>query len=176
MTVRRALAVLLMTNVCFSIAVSRNATESSCTLSPAQIRDAGISATVANNVENACNFEHSVWANGSVAFDDFYHVPSYASNEPAGTLLKVQQDANTSAYTLPPNTALSRIMFLSRTFNGSTVPASAYVLWPFAPRIRPDGYPVVGWAHGTSGLFSECAPSHYRTLSYEFAAPYELVL
>ncbi len=177
MTLRRALAVLLITDVSLSIAGAQdNATKSSCALSPVQITEAGISATLATNVENACNFERSVWANGSVTFDDFYHVPSYTSNAPAGTLLKVQQDANTSAYTLPPNTALSRIMFLSKNFNGSTVPASAYVLWPFAPRIRPDGYPIVAWAHGTSGLFSECAPSHYKTLSYEFAAPYELAL
>ena len=41
--------------------------------------------------------------------------------------------------------------------------------------MQPDGYPAVGWAHGTTG-FNECAPSHYKTLGYEFAAPYELVL
>ncbi len=177
MVTRRALAVVFLMNISLSIAAPQpSALESSCTLSPAQITDAEISAILANNVENACAFERSLWAKGSVAIDDFYHVPTYASNAPAGTLLKVQQDANTSAYTLPPNTALSRIMFLTRTFNGSTVPASAYVLWPFAPRIRPDGYPVVGWAHGTSGLVGECAPSHYKTLAYQFAAPYELVL
>lgn len=111
-----------------------------------------------------------------MTFDDFYRVPSHASNAPAGTLLKVQLDANTSAYNLPPNTAVSRIIFLSRNFNGSILPASAYVLWPFALRVQPDGYPIVGWAHGTSGLFGECAPSHYQTLTYEFAAPYELAL
>ena len=50
------------------------------------------------------------------------------------------------------------------------------MFWPFSPRTQHDGYPVVGWNHGTSGTFGECAPSHYRTLSYQFIAPYELAL
>ncbi len=160
-----------------SIACSQaNITQPSCTFSTTQLEEAGISTAFAKNVEGVCSYEHSTWANGSVTFDDFYRVPSHASNAPAGTLLKVQLDANTSAYNLPPNTAVSRIIFLSRNFNGSILPASALVLWPFALRVQPDGYPIVGWAHGTSGLFGECAPSHYQTLTYEFAAPYELAL
>ena len=177
MTFGRASTALILLSLASSIACSQaNTTQPSCTISTAQIEEAGISTALAKNVEDVCSYEHSTWANGSVTYDEFYHVPSHASNAPAGTILKVQLDANTSAYNLPPNTALSRIMFLSRNFNGSTVPASAYVLWPFAPRVQPDGYLIVGWAHGTTGLFGECAPSHYQTLTYEFAAPYELAL
>ena len=115
-TVRLASTVLLLMISTHSFAASQaNTTQSSCTLSPAQIESAGISAPLALGVEAACNFEHSEWTNGSVTFDDFYNVPSHISNALPGTLLKVEQDANTSAYNLPPNTALSRIIiYISR--------------------------------------------------------------
>ncbi len=141
-----------------------------------QSAQAGISETLAQNVAIALDFEKAKWANGSVDDDDFYSVPQNSSFAPVGTLLKVQVDANTSAYTLPPNTALSRIMYQTETLNGSKIPASAYVLWPYLPRTQPDGYPVVGWAHGTSGGFGNCAPSHVKDLWYQSEAPYTLAL
>ena len=137
---------------------------------------AGINDTVAKSIEISLNFERSNWANGSVDDDPFYRVPSNASNAPPGSLLKLQVNANTSAYTLPPNTALSRLLFQTETLNGSTVPASAYVLWPYTPRDEGDGYPVIGWAHGTSGVFGNCAPSHIRNLWYQFTVPFTLAL
>lgn len=149
---------------------------SGASLTPVQQLQAGINDTVANNMEVALNFERSNWANGSVSADPFYRPPSNASSATAGSLLKIQLNANTSAYTLPPNTALSRILYQTETLNGSVVPASAYVLWPYTPRTETDGYPIVGWAHGTSGGFGDCAPSHIRNLWYQFAAPYTLAL
>ncbi|KAI4230675.1 MAG: hypothetical protein L6R40_007973 [Gallowayella cf. fulva] len=129
------------------------------------------------NIEAALTFERSNWANGSIEEDDFYHVPSNSSNLPAGTLLKLETHTNTSAYTIPPQTALSRIIFQTENLNGSLVPASAYILWPYSPRVQPDGtYPVISWAHGTSGAFAECAPSHIRNLWYQFTAPFTLAL
>ena len=142
-----------------------------------QILQAGINSSMANNIEIALNFERSNWALGSVDADPFYTPPSNDSMElPAGSLLKVQVNVNTSDYTIPPNTALSRIMFQTETLNGSLIPASAYVLWPYTPRTEPDGYPLVGFAHGTSGGFPNCAPSHVRNLWYHFIAPYVLAL
>lgn len=141
-----------------------------------QSAQAGISETLANNVAIALEFEKAKWANGSVDDDDFYSVPQNTSTAPVGSLLKVQVDSNTSAYTLPPNTALSRIMYQTETLNGSKIPASAYVLWPYSPRTQPDGYPVIGWAHGTSGGFGNCAPSHVKDLWYQSEAPYTLAL
>jgi len=44
------------------------------------------------------------------------------------------------------------------------------------PRTEPDGYPVIGWAHGSSGSYGNCAPSNYRYLLYQFAVPYTLAL
>ena len=61
--------------------------------------------------------------------------------------------------------------------NGTAVPISAYILWPYLPRNQSDGYPVVVWSHGNSGLGSSvCAPSNYRNLLYQFATIFELAL
>ncbi|KAL8938400.1 MAG: hypothetical protein Q9216_003917 [Gyalolechia sp. 2 TL-2023] len=127
-------------------------------------------------MEVALNFERSNWAGGSVSELDFYRVPSNTSHAAAGTVLKVETNVNTSAFTLPPNTAISRILYQTETMNGSLVPASAYVLWPYLPRETSDGYEVVSWAHATSGVLAECGPSHVRNLWYHFMVPYALVL
>lgn len=122
-------------------------------------------------------FERTLWANGSVVTEeDFYRVPIDTSSLPAGSLLKLQLDANTSAYALPPGTALSRILYQTKNLNGSLVPASAFILWPYAARSQRDGYAVVGFAHGSTGWLPECAPSHWKNLNYEFRTPYILAL
>lgn len=131
---------------------------------------------ILKNVYEALNFERSNHANGRVEEDPFYRVPAMASRAKPGTLLKVEISTNTSKYTIPPNTALSRIMFASRNLNGSVVPVSAYVLWPYHPREVDDGYPVVAFAHGNSGSLGDCAPSHLRSLWYHFEVPFELAL
>lgn len=155
---------------------------SSYELTASQIALGNLTSLEINNIEVGLNFERTNWANGSVEQDSFYDVPANASSAPPGSLLKVQEDANTSSYTLPPNTALSRILFQSETLNGTAVPASAYVLWPWMARDfsttkgNVSGIPTVGWAHGTSGIFGACGPSHIRLLWYQFAAPFELAL
>jgi alpha-beta hydrolase superfamily lysophospholipase len=135
-----------------------------------------ISSTILENANVAIQFEKSNAAAGPAAKDPFYTVPAHAAGAAPGTLLKVDIDANTSHYTLPPNTALSRIMFVSKDLNNQPVPASAYVLWPFHPREVGDGWPVVAFSHGACGIFGECAPSHLRTLWYHFEVPFELAL
>lgn len=153
---------------------------SNYTLTASQSRDAGLNALLANNAAVALNFERSNWAIGSVSADPFYQVPNNFSptTTKPGSLLKLELLTNTTFYTLPPNTALSRFLFATETLNGTTVPASAYILWPFSPNLQPGSSraQVVGFGHGFSGEFGDCAPSHLRTLSYEFQAPYTLAL
>lgn len=134
----------------------------------------GLNAT---DVQAALTFERANWANGSVEDESFYRAPLNSSLLPAGTLLRVELYTNTSLYTLPPQTALSRILYQTRNLNGSLIPASAYTLWPYSPRTQPDGsYPVIAWGHGTTGIFPECAPSHIKSLSYQFTAPFPLAI
>ncbi|KAL0258265.1 hypothetical protein SLS55_007438 [Diplodia seriata] len=154
---------------------------SSYKLSAEQIAKAGISNITANNVEIALNFERSNWATPSVTDDPFYHLPSninWTSSIPAGTVFAVENVTNTSLYTLPAAVSLSRIIYQTTTINGTKIPASAYVLWPYLPRTFPNitGLPVIGWGHGTSGVVSECGPSHIRNLWYQFAGPYTMAL
>ncbi|KAJ4298975.1 hypothetical protein N0V90_004219 [Kalmusia sp. IMI 367209] len=162
--------------------VQNNTFNSSYTLTPAQIQAANISDTIAHNVEVALNVERSNWATGSVGRDPFYEPPSLNASTQPGTLLRVEEFTNTSSYTLAPNLVLSRILFTSKDLNGTSVPASAYVLWPWQARkfsssaLNITGVPTIAWAHGTSGMFAECAPSHIRNLWYQFSAPYILAL
>lgn len=160
------------------IAPQSNTFNSSFSLSNEQIASAGLNSTVAHNFNIAARFEQTNWATGSVDRDPFYDAPSGCEEKAPGSLLKVEEVTNTSLYTLPPNVALSRILFNSESFNGSAVPASAYVLWPWMPRLDPKTgkYAVVSWGHGTSGVFGECAPSHIRNLWYQYSAPYTLAL
>ena len=128
------------------------------------------------NITNAHNFEKSFRAHGSVSEDSFYHVPRNAADASPGTVLKIELETETSCYTLPPNLALSRFIYQSKTSTGTLVPVSAYVLWPYIARPYKDGQPAVIWAHGTSGVSDECAPSNNRSLWHHFQLPYQLAL
>lgn len=145
-----------------------------------QIQRAGITRQIADTMGAAWEFEQSTWASGSpVQSDLLYRAPSPNASAAPGILLKVEEATNISNYTLPPGTALSRILFQTRTLNGTAVPASAFVLWPYSPKRIPGGkgkVPVVAWAHGTTGLFPNAGPSHLKGLSAQFAAPFTLAL
>ncbi|KAL8912046.1 MAG: hypothetical protein Q9171_002899 [Xanthocarpia ochracea] len=158
-------------------AILRNVAAQSETLHTTSNLTSAVPGLNASQVQAALAYERSTFANGSVENESIYHAPANSSNLPAGTLLKLEFYTNTSLYTLPPQTALSRILYQSKDFNGSLVPASAYILWPYSPRTQPDEtYQVVAWAHGTTAGFPECAPSHTKDLVSQFIAPYPLVL
>ncbi|KAH8890373.1 putative secretory lipase [Thozetella sp. PMI_491] len=111
----------------------------------------------------------------------FYAVPSnFSASLPAGTLLKVEPATNLSNFSVPGSLSMSRIIYTTTDLNGTILPASAYILWPYAPLASAthtkQPFPMVAWAHGTSGLLKGCAPSNYRNLQYHFMAPFLLAL
>jgi pimeloyl-ACP methyl ester carboxylesterase len=111
----------------------------------------------------------------------FYETPSnFSSKLPPGSLLTVEPVTDLSEYSIPSGLSMSRIIYTTNDLNGTTLPASAYILWPYAPLETPEqqkqGYPMVAWAHGTSGVLRGCAPSNYRNLQYHFMAPFLLAL
>jgi pimeloyl-ACP methyl ester carboxylesterase len=57
--------------------------------------------------------------------------------------------------------------------NGGDVVVSGLVLIPPGPRQR-GGWPVVAWAHGTTGVTSQCAPSLAADLGHDPSAVAEL--
>lgn len=163
-----------------------NTFNSTFALTPAQAAAANLSAAAAADVDVAARFERSNWAGGSVRDDPFYTaLPADASAAAPGAVLKVEARTDTARYTVAPALALSRIVYQSLTLNGSRVPVSAYVLWPYRARRHggdagraagPAPAPLVSWGHGTAGVHAECAPSHTRSLGYQFSAPYALAL
>ncbi|KAI0478229.1 hypothetical protein F4859DRAFT_50206 [Xylaria cf. heliscus] len=162
---------------------------STFTLSASQIASANLTASLAADIEAAVRFDRSQLANGGTDADDFYTLPASSSIiSEAGVLLKVQEVTDATSFTLPSNTALSRILYTTTNLNGTVIPASAFVLWPFQPRVfSSEGNssaeekggkkaPTVLWSHGTSGFFAPQAPSTHRGLWYEHSAPFTLAL
>lgn len=141
----------------------------------AAISGTKIDKATAQAAEVAAAFERSNWAGGSVSTDPFYKLGDDAANARPGDVLKVEEATNTTLYTVPPNVALSRFQYQTKDLNGTSVPASAFVLWPWSARkfSNVTGAPVIAWAHGTSGSYSECAPSHivslFKYMSYLLA-------
>ena len=122
-------------------------------------------------------YEQSTFANGPVVQDGFYTVPQGTASAKPGTMLKVEEVSNISAYSLPSGTSLSRFVYQSENLQGEPIPVSGYILWPYLPRIQPDGRcQVVAWAHGSTGLYPNCAPSNNKILSSHWMAPYTLAL
>lgn len=115
----------------------------------------------------------------------FYTVPeNYSSALAPGSVLRLEQTTNLTNYAVPTPLTMSRVLYTTEDFNGTVIPASAYILWPSTPLEVPavnsssnsTQWPVVAWAHGTSGGLAPCAPSNYRNLQYHFQAPFTLAL
>ncbi|KAM0546270.1 hypothetical protein ACHAPJ_010953 [Fusarium lateritium] len=151
---------------------------SSFSISDAQIKDAQISDTIASSINTVINFHQSSLAYGGPKQDDFYTLPDKPTNLRPGQVLKIQEVTDPAQFSIAPGSSLSRMLYTTRNFNGTIIPASAYVLWPFLPR-QFDGRsgtkaPAVLWAHGTSGYFIDSAPSAHRGLYYENVIPLSL--
>ncbi|PVI03019.1 prolyl aminopeptidase-like protein [Periconia macrospinosa] len=127
-------------------------------------------------IQDALQWDRQQWKSEGVALDPFYDVPADSSLAAPGKLLKLEETTDTSLYTIPPGTALSRFIYQSETMKGTSVPVSAYILWPYSPRESKNEYEVVAWAHGTSGFTPNSAPSHHRNLSQHYFAPFNLAL
>lgn len=115
----------------------------------------------------------------------FYIVPeNYSSDLTPGSVLKLERTTNLTNYTVPAPLTMSRILYTTEDLNGTVIPASAYILWPSSPLQVPVAnpssnntqWPLVAWAHGTSGGLPPCAPSNYRNLQYHFQVPFTLAL
>lgn len=141
-------------------------------------------------VRLAISYEHDSHAH--IPLDDFYSIPNkFTPSMKPGSLLRVETHTNLTSYTVPSGLTMSRIMYTSQSLNGTVIPVSAFVLWPYAPFEYTVGkqsnkhytshppqpnFPLVAWAHGTSGQFVDCAPSNYRSLQYHFMTSYSLAL
>jgi pimeloyl-ACP methyl ester carboxylesterase len=64
--------------------------------------------------------------------------------------------------TLPPNGISYKVLYSSKSPAGKAVPVSGVVTIPKG-KAPKGGFPVVSWAHGTTGIADSCAPSLYAT-------------
>lgn len=99
----------------------------------------------------------------------FYRFPGPVPSGQPGTLLRSQM---ANVYRLPSGVRAVRMAYLSRTASDKPVIASAVILIPFG-RPPSGGWPVIAWAHGTSGVARNCAPSLMRDLYYGWMGLFE---
>jgi alpha-beta hydrolase superfamily lysophospholipase len=91
----------------------------------------------------------------------FYDTPSLAATEP-GDLLRQEPGIG---YDLPAGVTATRILYHSQDASGADVATSGVVLVPPGP-VPGSGWPVIAWAHGTSGVARMCAPSLMKDVYY----------
>jgi len=91
----------------------------------------------------------------------FYDTPSLAGSK-AGDLLRKEKF---TGYAIPRGATAMRILYHSLSADGADVATSGVVLIP--PGEPPSGgWPVIAWAHGTSGVARMCAPSLEKDMEY----------
>jgi pimeloyl-ACP methyl ester carboxylesterase len=81
---------------------------------------------------------------------------------PDGQLIRSEQ---ASEYELPQGARATRILYRSRDLRGVSTTASATVVVP-AGQPPAGGWPLLVWAHGTTGVARQCAPSTTKSLGY----------
>ncbi len=88
---------------------------------------------------------------GSPVVDDFYAAPRDVPDEP-GQLIR----AEAFSREVPADAQAWRILYTTTRGDGSAAVASALVV---VPRVGAGDWPVIAWAHGTTGYAENCAPS-----------------
>ena len=87
---------------------------------------------------------------------DFYDTPeSFAATGKPGDLIRSMEF---DGYVLPQGAKATRILYGSTNSQGGLVTSSGVVLVPQG-EAPESGWPVIAWAHGTSGVNRTCAPS-----------------
>lgn len=117
------------------------------------------------NVAHLDIFEHDF------DFEWFQTASNFSGSEP-GDLFKLQPlDPKTPGLLVKPGTTVYRIQYTSRDLDNSSVPATGFIALPFAPvqlknttenehSAAAAQFPLVAYAHGTSGVYTGCAPSN----------------
>jgi len=91
-----------------------------------------------------------------------YNAPKSISDSKPGDLLKHERF---SGYTLPKGATAVRILYHSMDADQHDVVTSGVVMIP-AGKAPDGGWPVIAWAHGTSGVARRCAPSLQKDMYY----------
>ncbi|KAG7039452.1 prolyl aminopeptidase (secreted protein) [Colletotrichum scovillei] len=87
---------------------------------------------------------------------DFYETAANFTGSKPGDILKIQPVIPTNI-TVPAGVAVYKIQYTSADIDGSPMPVTGFVAFPFARTQQP--FNLIAYAHGTSGVFRGCAPS-----------------
>lgn len=101
-------------------------------------------------------------AEDALPLTHFYDPPRPLPAGAPGTLIRSEPF---DGYTLPPGAHAVRILYHSRNLGGADVASSGVVLIP-AGTAPAGGWPLIAWAHGTSGVARQCAPSLMKDIEY----------
>ncbi len=97
----------------------------------------------------------------------FYTPPDPLPQQPAGTVLRSE-----SIDDAPEGTAAWRLLYLSRDNTGDPVAVSALYVEPTTPPTQGNRFPLMAFAHGTTGIGVECgmsqAPFEDKTAGNEY--------
>ncbi len=90
------------------------------------------------------------------AIPAFYTPPRPLPAAAPGTLIRSVRVTGVTG--VPAGATVWRILFHSTTIYGADEAESGYVIAP-SGHAPAGGYPIIAWAHGTSGFAAQCAPS-----------------
>ncbi|MED5802123.1 lipase family protein [Gordonia sp. Z-3] len=77
-----------------------------------------------------------------------------------GEVMRTDPGLDTWAATLPDGTDITRIVYRSTSgVDGAATAVSGAVFIPSDERRPDDGWPLIAYAHGTTGISRDCAPS-----------------
>ena len=93
----------------------------------------------------------------------FYDTPSPLPAGKPGELIRSEEF---DRYELPVSVSALRILYHSRSATGGDVAASGVVLIPSEAKPPAGGWPILAWAHGTTGVARPCAPSLTRNVGH----------
>ncbi len=94
---------------------------------------------------------------------DFYTPPANMPKKAPGTLIR------STPITAPSGAKAWKVLYHSRSVDGRDIAVSGVVVVPTSATPK-GGRPVVTWAHGTTGLGDQCAPS--KAADAASAVPY----
>jgi len=107
----------------------------------------------------------------AISASTFYRTLEAGERVAPGKLVRAEPATD---FLLPPGVSAIRILYGTRTASNDEALASAVVLVPNGPP-PANGWPLLAWAHGTSGVAMECAPSLMKSLFYDWEGLYVYV-
>ena len=97
---------------------------------------------------------------GATGIPAFYTPPRPLPAGAPGKLIRIEKVTGVPG--VPAGATVWRVLFHSRSIYGADIAESGYVVVPAGPA-PAGGFPIVSWAHGTTGFAGICAPSLFTS-------------